>query len=344
MSSETEPISRDYQAGGWKAHRILIVCSLLYMINYMDRTVITVVMQPMKLEMGLTDMQLGSIQMAYMLSHGVLAFPVAYVIDRWSRKKSIGIMALAWSVFAVLTGLARNFAGLLVPRTCAGISGTALATGGVSMLTAAYPRRKHGIVMGIFHAAIPLGIAIGAIFGGIMAARLGWRSPFFFLAGLSAILGISAFFMEDYKTIAVETTGRLKGFGQSVIKLLKIPTLRWFLPGYGLLLLTIQAQIAWLPAYLMRQFNWATDQAGNITGIIGLMAIIGAPLGGMLADIWYRKDRRSRLWLPAVSAVLSSIFLAVCFLTFSLNFATGLTCGLLFGILNMTAIPVLSSV
>ncbi len=92
----------------------------------------------------------------------------------------------------------------------------------------------------------------------------------------------------------------------------------------------------------MRQFSWGTDQAGYIMCLISLTAIIGAVIGGVLADRWYRKNHRSRLWLPAIASILTSVCLAASFLAFSYSFALGLSMSLLFGIVNMIAIPALS--
>jgi len=339
-----QPPAGDYQTGGLKAHLILIVCTLLYMLNYMDRVVITVVLEPIKLEMGLNDTQLGAIQMIYLLCHGLFALPVAYIIDRWSRRKLIGIMSLLWSSFLAFMGIAWNFTTVLVTRAFAGIGATALATGSISLITAAYPRQKHGWAMGIYHIGIPLGIALGAVIGGLMAARLGWRSPFLLLAGIGFILAVATFFLKDYKSVNESIAPGFWGLGQSIKNLLKIPTLRWFLPGYGLLLITSLSQINWLPTYLIRQYAIGTDTAGLITCGVSLIAVIGAPLGGLLSDIWYRKDRRARLWLPAVASVLSSLSLAASFLAFSFNFYLGLVLSFVFGIVNMIAIPVLSIV
>jgi len=341
---KSQPTAGVYQTGGWKAHWILIVCSLVYMLNYMDRVVLTVVLQPMKLEMALSDTQLGALQMVYMLCHGICALPIAYLIDRWSRKKTVGILALAWSVFTACTGMAWNFMTAVLPRAVTGIGASGLATGGVSMITAAYPKSKHGTVMGIFHIAIPLGIGLGAITGGVMAAKFGWRSPFFLLSITGLVLAIAAFFLKDYRTVRDGVAPGLKAFSQSVIRLIKIPTLRWFLPGYGLLLISSMAQINWLPTFVMRQFGWGTEQAGYLMCAVSLTAIIGALVGGVLADRWYRKNHRSRLWLPAIAALLTSLCLAASFFAFSYSFALGLAISLLFGIVNMIAIPSLSAV
>jgi len=334
--------SGDYQTGGWKAHWILIVCLLLYTLSYMDRVVLAVVLQPMKLELGLSDTQLGSIQTFNMLSYGAFAIPTAYLVDRWSRKNSIGVMGLILNAFSALTGLAWNFVSVVVPRVFCGAGSSGVVTGSIAMITGAYPKARHGRAMGIFNAGIPLGIALGAIVGGVMAAAFGWRSPFLLLGSIGLVLSLAAFFLKDYRTVKEGVTVSLGGLWQSILTLLKIPTLRWYYIGYAMMLVTSLAQINWMPTYLIRQFDIGTDTAGYLTCGISLVAVIGAPLGGLLSDKWYKNNRKGRLWLPAVSSAISSLLLAASFLAFSRSFALGLALIFIFGIVNMVAIPALS--
>ena len=332
----------DYQTGGWKAHWILIVCLVLYTLSYMDRVVLTVVLQPMKLEMGWSDAQLGAIQTVYMLSYGLLAIPIAYLVDRWSRTKSIGLMGLMLNAFSALTGLSWNFVSVIIPRIFCGAGASGVVTGSIAMITAAYPKIRHGRAMGIFNAGIPLGIALGAIEGGVMAARYGWRSPFILLGCIGLLLSLAAFFLKDYRTVKEGVTVSVRGLWQSIVTLLRIPTLRWYYIGYAMMLVTSLAQINWMPTYLIRQFDMGTDTAGYLTCGISLVAVIGAPLGGLLSDSWYKRNRKGRLWLPAVSSAISSLILAASFLAFSRSFALGLTLMFIFGIASMVAIPALS--
>lgn len=106
---------KEYQTGGWKAHWILIICAFLYMINYMDRTVMTIVVHPMKLV--LSDADLGLLQTVFMVCLALFSFPVAYLADRWSRKKAIALMAILWSGAIFITSIGRNFIGEFGGRT-----------------------------------------------------------------------------------------------------------------------------------------------------------------------------------------------------------------------------------
>ena len=105
--------TKEYKAGGWKAHYILIICSLLYMVNYMDRQVLASVLQMMKVDLGLSETQLGVLNTAFLLSIAFFSVPVSFMVDRWSRRKAVGIMAIFWSLFTYLTGLGRSFATVL---------------------------------------------------------------------------------------------------------------------------------------------------------------------------------------------------------------------------------------
>ena len=98
-----------FGSGGRSARIILIVCSLLYMVNYMDRQVLSVVLEPMKADLGLTDSQAGVLQTVFFLSMALMALPISFFVDRWSRRKTVAIMAVAWSAATYVTGMGRSF-------------------------------------------------------------------------------------------------------------------------------------------------------------------------------------------------------------------------------------------
>ncbi|MCX6001655.1 MAG: hypothetical protein NTY79_03870, partial [Chloroflexi bacterium] len=83
MANEKGPDGvKEYKTGGWSAHYVLIICTLLYAINYMDRQVFSVILQPMKLELGLTDAQCGLASTVLLLGMVLFSFPVAHMVDR----------------------------------------------------------------------------------------------------------------------------------------------------------------------------------------------------------------------------------------------------------------------
>ena len=332
-----------FTPGGGRAHYILIVCTLLYIVNYMDRQVFSVILQPMKIDLGLTDAQCGLASTVLIVGMAFFSFPVSYLVDRWSRRKSIGLMALLWSAATFATGMAKNFTAVLIPRFFVGLGEAGFVPGGTALIAASYPKEKRGRVMGAFNLAIPLGAAAGVIFGGIISVKYGWRTPFLFFAVPGIALGILAFFMKDYQTIeAPETAGGFRHFFNAFTSVLKLRTMRWYYPGLGIAVFMTSSVLVWLPSLLMRMMNIPEDRAGLITGGIGLMAILGAPLGGFLADYWQKKNPRGRMYVPVVAYIAGGIILIVAVLTrFS---PAGIALACVYGICAAMAMPAIAAI
>ena len=332
-----------YKIGGWRAHYTLIICSLLYMVNYMDRQVLAAVLEPMRLDLGLTDTQVGLLQTVFLLSIAFFSLPVAFLIDRWSRRKAIAVMAIFWSVFTYVTGLARGFAGVLVARMLVGIGEAGFSSGGTALLSAAYSPASRGKVMGVFNLVIPVGIAIGFFLGGSLSAQFGWRSAFFVFAIPGIILGILAWFMKDYKTVTpVDVTGKQTGFLKTTSMLFKISTLKYLYIGFGIRNIMNFSVLTWMSAYLMRAQGIPVNVAGKLSAIIFLMAIFGAVIGGWLSDTWQKKNRRARMLLPAIADSLAAVVLIVA-TTMNLQ-GTGYIVMCFWGVMVMIGTPALNAV
>jgi MFS family permease len=283
------------------------------MVNFMDRQVLSVVLEPLKLDLGLSDTQAGLLQTVFFLSMAFFAFPSAYLVDRWSRRKALSLMAIVWSAFTYITGLGKSFLGVLLPRIMVGIGEAGFAPGGTAMITAAYPQQARSRVLGIFNASIPLGASLGTILGGYLAHHFGgWRTPFYVFAIPGIILGILALFLKDYKTVKdVDESGKRKKFSASVFSLFKISTLKWLYIGYAMQLAMTFAFIVWAPAFLMRAHGITVAKAGLIMGGVGLVGIAGAPLGGIIADLWQKRNPKGRMYTTIVAAFFSAILLAL---------------------------------
>jgi MFS family permease len=297
----------------------------------------------MKVDLGLTDAQCGLASTVFLLCMPIFSIFIAYLVDRWSRKKSLGIMALFWSVFTFATGLAPNFIGVLIPRALVGVGEAGFVPGGNAMISASYSPESRGKAMGIFNMAIPIGAALGVMVGGIVAAKYGWRTPFFYFAIPGVILGILAFFMKDYKTTNTAGIGGTnRNLGTALAAVLKLRTVRWLYPALGLTVFMSATFLIWTPALIMRLLNYDAGQAGTLAGFFGLVAIIGMPLGGFLADRWHKKDPKGRMYLAAVSNIVGAALIAGAVLL-KLN-TIGIVLGFLYGIAVSVSIPAFATV
>jgi MFS family permease len=273
----------------------------------------------------------------------LFSFPIAHMVDRWSRRKSIGLMALLWSAFTFLTGQAANFITLLLSRVFVGLGEAGFVPGGTAMVSASYDKQKRGRALGIFHIAIPLGAAAGVMMGGAISAKFGWRTPFYYFAIPGVILSILAFFMKDYKTVedAGASTG-VKGFFVALGNVLKVPTMKWFYPALGLSVFMLVTVLIWLPSLIMRVMKVSEATAGMLAGGIGLAAIIGAPLGGLLSDYWSKKSPRGRMYVPAVASLIASVLIVIVILTkFS---PVGIALAVIYGIAAAMVVPAFATV
>jgi MFS family permease len=344
MNNEKTSPKHEFKLSAFQRHSILVICFLLYMINFMDRQVLSVVLEPLKLDLKLTDTQAGLLQTVFFLSMAFFAFPAAYLVDSWSRRKALSLMAIVWSAFTYITALGKSFLGVLLPRIVVGIGEAGFAPGGTAMISAAYPQQARSRVLGIFNASIPLGVSLGTILGGYLAHNYGgWRTPFYVFAIPGIVLGILALFLKDYRTVKnVDESGKRKMLISAIKSLFKIPTLRWVYFGYAMQLAMTFSFIVWTPAFLMRAHGITVAKAGLIMGIVGLMGIAGAPLGGIIADLWQKKNPRGRIYTTIVSAFFGAILLALT-IFFELK-GIGYLFAILLGIFIVMGTPAVNSI
>jgi MFS family permease len=318
---------QDYLFSKGYSYYIFGLLFLLYMFDYIDRMVIVSLFPYLKQDWGLTDTQCGLLVSTVYWSIVILSFPISVVIDRWSRKKSIGVMAVVWSVATISCAFSRNFFQLFVARIAVGAGEAGYAPGGTAMISALFPEKKRSIMVGIWTAALPLGSAIGIVAGGFIAVHYGWRHAFGIVALPGFLIAILFFFIRDYKTVNLEKTeGPDKktkmGTVEIVRQFTRTPSLiLTYIAFAGSMFLTA-SYLSWLPTYFHRMENLSMEKAGMKGSMVMVLAIIGFPLGGFLADKWREKNVRARLMFPAISSLLTALifFIAFYFLKGSLQY------------------------
>jgi MFS family permease len=326
---------------------------LLYMFDYIDRMVVSSLLPYIKAEFGTSDTKLGMLMSAVYLSIVLLTFPVSLVIDRWSRRRTIGVMAALWSLATAAAALTKSFGALLTTRTFIGIGEAGYAPGGSAMISGLYPIEKRSWMMGLWNAAIPLGSAIGVAGGGFIAAHWGWRSAFGIVALPGLIIAILFFISKDYKTVKLikNRADKVRGAKIEKIKMTTRDLVREFAEKPSLLLtyfgmmavvFTTTSLLFWLPSYFSREYGIPQQQSSTKASLVMLLALIGAPLGGYLVDRWRRKKLNARLVFPGITSVVAALF---CFLAFVVFKDTAqYICLLIFGVTVTMFIPAAGAV
>jgi MFS family permease len=326
---------------------IFLLLFLLYMFDYIDRIIVSSMFTSIENEWGISHAQSGLLISAVYWSIVILTFPVSIFVDRWSRRKTIGIMAMMWSVATALCALTGNFTQLLFARILIGVGEAGYAPGGTAMISGLYPEGKRARMMGLWNASIPLGSAIGVALGGIIAARWGWQHAFGLVAIPGVIIALLFFFIRDYKTVDLSVTQGRKAKQKMKLKdmyneFIDKPSFLFTVFGIAAVIFVTTAMLTWLSKYFQLTQGFEEKSAGIRASLVMLLAIVGAPLGGYLSDLWRKRSTRARLLFPAVSTAVSAILLFV-----ALTLAKGKLqyfVFLLFGISVTAFIPAAASV
>ncbi|HOG06766.1 MAG: MFS transporter [Syntrophales bacterium] len=322
------------------AYYIFTLLFLLYFFDYVDRTIVTSVAPFIREEWDLTDMQSGLLLSVVYWSIVAFVFPVSILVDRWSRKKTVGVMALLWTFATVACAFTKSFPQLLLARGAIGVGEAGYAPAGTAMLSGLFPPEKRSRMMGFWNIAIPLGTAVGIGLGGFIATHWGWRHAFGLVALPGAIIAILFFFVKDYKTVELVKTVGAHDTGKNKIQMSKMDIVREFIHTPSLMLTNVgfigcifvnNAIIFWMPTYFHRTGGLSISEAGMKTSLLMVLALVGLPLGGWLADMWFKKRVSARLLFPAITTALNAvaIFIGISLLTGQAQYVTLLLMGVL---------------
>jgi len=201
--------------------------------------------------------------------------------------------------------------------------------------------------MGLWNASIPLGSAIGVLLGGIIAAKLGWKHAFGIVAVPGLIVAILFLFVKDYKTVDLsfidKNNNRVKMERKDIIKeFLSKPSVLFTYLGIAAVVFVTTSMLTWLPTYFEKVRGIPQANAGKMASSIMVLALIGAPLGGYLTDLWRKSKENARLLFPALSTLLSAVVLFVALAIFKGTVQYALL--LIFGILVLAFISGAASV
>jgi MFS family permease len=293
----------------------LVVATLLYVINYMDRMVLSSTLPLIQQDLALTDTQCGWLGTIYFLVVALLTLPASILCDRWSRKKSLSLMALLWSGATFLSGVGSSFSHLFLARGGVGVGEAGFAPGGIAYVAGSFRESVRAKVIGVFNLGQPLGSLLGVVLAGAVAKAdvwgLGWRGPFYFFAIPGVVLGILVLFTRDYPTtrIAYGDGDKPLTVGQGFLAVIRTPTLLFTYFGVGAMSFVGGAVGHWLPAYFVRSRGVDVASASLMMGGIIAISVIGPVVGGMIADRWRKTRGNARPLTAAIIALLCALSL-----------------------------------
>ena len=320
----TEP---SWGARSSRAYRYFVVffLAIVYTFNFMDRQIMSILQEPIKQDMGLTDTQLGLLTgLAFALFYTSFGIPVAWLADRYKRTSIMAAACGIWSVFTALCGTATNFVQLAIYRVVVGMGEAGGSPPSYSLLSDYFPRTERGTAMALYSLGVPIGSALGIAFGGQIAAMFDWRTAFIAvgLPGILLSVLLLIFIREPVRggldpVPAGRTSHEEAGSIPAALSAFaKNPVMLRTALSAGLSAFVGYAILSWNPSFLMRVKGAVmTDVATWYALGLGITGVLGTYIAGDLADRLSLRDQRWYAWIPAIAYALKLPLLALALLT-----------------------------
>lgn len=333
--AEATSATREPASTGYRSY-VLFILVVVYTFNFLDRQIIGILAPPIQEELGLSDTELGLMGgLAFAVLYSTLGVPIAWLADRVRRVWIMGAALTVWSGMTALCGFTHNFWQLFAARVGVGVGEAGGVAPAYSLIADYFPPRQRARALAIYSFGIPIGSAIGIVFGGVIAALIDWRAAFMIVGALGVV--VAPVFLLTVREPqrgghdSALAPARAASIGD-VFKVISRKPSFWFLSvgaacssmmGYGLFF--------WIPGFVIRSygdalpefFSWAPSWlvpenpslvllAGYFYGAIVLIGgLIGIGLGGVLGDALGGKRKANYALIPAVAFLITTpLFIA----------------------------------
>lgn len=304
----------------------LWILLIVYIFNFVDRQIVNILAEPIRLELGLSDTEIGLMTgLAFALFYTVLGIPIARFSDRptTNRPILIGTALAVWSAMTALCGLAQNFIQLLLARIGVGVGEAGCTPPAHSLIADLVEPAKRASALAFYALGIPIGTLLGMLIGGLLADTVGWRNAFLIvgLPGIALALFVVTVLKDPRRTGMLQQATTAKTAEQMPMK----DALRSIFSSRAFVLLVVAGSAAaflaygkttWITIFFQRTHGLTPGETGFWFGIVnGGAGIAGTVLGGYLADRFGSKNRRHVLTAPAVGMVVTIPFALLAFMS-----------------------------
>jgi MFS family permease len=286
---------------------------VVYVFNFVDRQILTILIQPIKQEFGLSDAAIGALTgFVFAALYSTLGIPIARLADRRSRVNIITISLLAWSAFTALTGFARTFWQLVIARAAVGVGEAGFNPAAYAVISDYFEPKRRSTALSIYSMGISGGVFVGFLVGSHVAQAYGWRAAFYVvgLPGviLAAILKLTLREPPRGFSDAVPVTQEPPPMAEVFRALWAKPAFRHMSFAAALHAFVGYGVGGFNPAFLMRTHGMSVVEVGNwLAPVAAFGGSTGTFLGGWLADRYSNKtgDARYQVLVPAISTLIN---------------------------------------
>jgi len=291
---------------------LVAVLLLVSIFNFADRAILSVLAQPIKEDLHLTDTDLGLLQgLGFAILYSILGIPIGLLAERVNRTRLLALCVGAWSAMTVLCGFATNFITLLLGRVGVGVGEAGAVPITNSLISDHFEARRRGSILAITLLGAPLGFLLGQSVGGLVASEWGWRTAFYVMGAPGVLLaGLIFLTLREpprglVEGVATASTTPAPSFPQVLRYLWAKPTYRHLLTAYVVASFPMNAVASFVLPFYLRGFDVPLATLGVLFGMVSFLSNgIGMLLGGFGIDRLARNDPRWSLRGPAIALTL----------------------------------------
>jgi MFS family permease len=307
---------------GWVPAYTLFLLFMSNVLNYADRSLLGIVVDPVKADLRLTDTEMSIVSgTAFVIFNLAVGIFIARWVDRGNRKLILLLGVAIWSAATALTAWAEGFASLTVTRILVGVGEATAFPVAISMIADLFAPARRPRSVGVYQSSVFVGVVLGSILAGVLAAAYGWRAMFL-ICGLSGfVLGLAILLTmrEPARGLHDGRSSPLPGakLSDGLAHLFRIPGFGFMVLGMGVGAIPGAVLPAWAPTFLLRSHGVALANVGALIGpTVGLGGITGTIAAGMLASRMARRrgGEVHGLLVPVIAMPLAMPFYAIfCF-------------------------------
>ena len=316
----------------------------IYMLSYMDRQILSLLVGPLKRDLAISDTRVGLLQgLAFGLFYTFMGLPLGRIADRRSRRGLIALGIVLWSLFTSLSSVARSFWSLFLARMGVGVGEASLSPAAYSLIADYFPAERLGVAISVYYMGVFFGSSLSLVVTGIivdlvahtptvavpwLGTMAAWRITFLFVGVPGVLFAMLAYTIREpvRRELLRSRDGRIQqlSFSESLVAMgrrrqslvgISIGAIFQAVPTYAL--------ISWTPTYFQRLHHWTPGQSGRGLALLLLtFGCTGMYAGGWLSDYWQKHGMlEAPLRVGVVSAIGTVLMLPAAYLLPSANSA-----------------------
>lgn len=288
----------------------LVILTLLSALTFMDRQVLSVVIQPVKLEFNLSDLQIGLVTgLGFALTFGLLGVPLGRLADKHNRRSLIAYARGIGGLLSLMGSLSVGFFSLMFTRSGGAISDAGGTPASMSMLADLYPAENRSRAMSVLSAGASFGALMALVLGSWLAQHFGWRITVALIGGATLLVSLLLRYTvaepaRIHSPLPDPSESQLQQRG-AVAAIWAAPFTRWSILGAAFALLAGYSFGTWNFAMMIRHHDVSLQQAGWISGASACMSLLGGLASGVLTDKLTKRHVRWQLGVPVLGLGLA---------------------------------------